>query len=140
LTGNSEFTGLLPDLFPALPLPLPWYLSRSALISWITLAAASLLSAKSLHGMAATSAVSVTCSVLSMLCLLALAVIAGWQGRLSPSVRWLPDPAFFGDGWALVVTHALATLPVVMTAFVSLLVLHWYVYSCCHYSLVAFVK
>lgn len=82
IVGNSEFTGILNDLFPGLSDPLPWYLSRTALITWITLASAPLLSAKSLHGMALTSAISVGSTILSVVALVVLALIAAYQGNL----------------------------------------------------------
>jgi amino acid permease len=117
------FTGIISDLFPQLPDPLPWYLSRTALLTWIALAAAPLLSAKSLHGLAFVSAVSVACSTASMLCLLALWGGAAARGMLAPLRLW-PKLSFFGDRPAIIATHMIATLPVVMTAFVCQMSVH----------------
>ena len=123
LVGNKIYTGIISDLFPGLPDPLPWYLSRTALLTWIALAAAPLLSASSLHGMALTSAVSVASSTSSMLCLLALWAGAAFQGMLAPLQLW-PKLSFFGDQPAVIATRLLATLPVVMTAFICQMSIH----------------
>jgi sodium-coupled neutral amino acid transporter 1 len=123
LVGNERFTGIIADLFPALPDPLPWYGRRAAVVSWITLAAVPLLGATSMHGMAATSAVSVVASVASVAGMLALWGAAAWQGELAPA-RWLPDPALFGGPPALAAARLLSTLPTVMTAFVCHMSIH----------------
>lgn len=36
-TGSAEFSGVIPDLWPSLPDPLPWYLQRTAVLTWVTL-------------------------------------------------------------------------------------------------------
>lgn len=123
LVGNKAYTGIIADLFPSLPDVLPWYLSRTALITWITLAIAPLLAASTLHGMAAISAISVTASSLSMLCLLGMALGAILQGTVPP-IRWLPDLTFFGTRPSIIAIHTLAILPVVMTAFICHMSIH----------------
>ena len=123
LVGNKVYTGIISDLFPQLPDPLPWYLCRTALLTYIALVSAPLLAAKSLHGMALTSAISVLCSTLSMSFILGLGVAAAWQGTLAP-LRWWPNLSFFGSKPTVIATHLIATLPVVMTAFVCQMSVH----------------
>lgn len=35
--GSEEFSGIIPDLWPGLPDPLPWFLQRTAVLTWVTL-------------------------------------------------------------------------------------------------------
>lgn len=42
--GTQEFTGIIPDLWPDLPDPLPWYLQRAAMLTWAALLVAPALS------------------------------------------------------------------------------------------------
>jgi hypothetical protein len=52
--GSAEFTGVIPDLWPSLPDPLPWYLRRTAVLTWVALLVAPALSAWSLLAGAVT--------------------------------------------------------------------------------------
>ena len=42
--GSEQWSGIIPDLWPQLPDPLPWYLGRSAVLTWVTLLVAPALS------------------------------------------------------------------------------------------------
>lgn len=42
-----------------------------------------------------------------------------FAGKLAEGIHWFPDPNFFGKNPSAIATHMLATLPVVLTAFVS---------------------
>ena len=123
LLGNSVYTGIISDLFPQLPDPLPWYLSRTALLTWIALAAAPLLSAHSLHGMAHISLVSVASSIMSMLCLVVLWGGAWYRGMLAPLRLW-PSLAFFGSQPMVIAINVIGIVPVVMTAFLCHMSVH----------------
>jgi hypothetical protein len=81
--GAEEYSGIISDLFPSLPYPLPWYLSRNAMLTWFALAVAPLLPARTLGGLARVSAFKVTCSLLCMAALALLAVAAGLKGELA---------------------------------------------------------
>eukprot|EP00887_Chlorella_sp_A99_P007197 scaffold2.g7197.t1 len=117
LLGTTSISGLLPDLLPRLPSPPPWWLGRSALLAWTTLAAAPLLLSTSLRGVLLVSIVSITCSISTCLTLMALCVAAGVQGKLG-GATWLPDPSVFGEGGLATALGSLGTVGVVMTAFV----------------------
>lgn len=131
--GNKVFTGIISDVFPQLPDPLPWYLSRTALLTWIALVTVPLLSLKSLHGLAFISAVSVASSTASMLCLLALWAGAAARGMLAPLRLW-PKLSFFGDSPLIITTHMIATMPVAMTAFVCQMSIHPIARDLHHYT------
>lgn len=42
--GSEHYSGIIPDLFPDLPNPLPWYLRRTPMLTWATLLVAPVLS------------------------------------------------------------------------------------------------
>ena len=42
--GSEDYSGIIPDLWPSLPSPLPWYLRRTAVLTWVTLLVAPFLS------------------------------------------------------------------------------------------------
>ncbi|KAL4448998.1 hypothetical protein ABPG77_007715 [Micractinium sp. CCAP 211/92] len=123
LVGSKHFSGIIPDLWPGLPDPLPWYLQRTAVLTWATLAVAPSLAPATLGGVAPISALKVFCTFLCVLSLLVLCAAMAVQGRL-PTVHWLPDPAFFGDGALERAKNALGIVPVVMTAFVCHMSVH----------------
>lgn len=79
LLGTPEFSGILPDLWPGLPLG-AWYLSRPAVLAWVALAVAPALAPTTLSGVAAVSALSVACSVTVTGGLVLLAAVAASQG------------------------------------------------------------
>lgn len=60
---------------------------------------------------------------MAMLFILALCAGAWLRGTLAPIRLW-PDPSFFGDRPAVIMTHMIATLPVVMTAFICHMSIH----------------
>ncbi len=35
--GTEQYSGIIPDLWPQLPDPLPWFLQRTAMLTWVTL-------------------------------------------------------------------------------------------------------
>ncbi|KAL4422665.1 hypothetical protein ABPG75_008862 [Micractinium tetrahymenae] len=123
LVGSRHFSGIIPDLWPGLPDPLPWYLRRTAVLTWATLLVAPSLAPKTLGGVAPISVLKVFCTFLCVLSLLALCGAMIVQGRLPP-VHWLPDPSFFGDGALERAKNVLGIVPVVMTAFVCHMSVH----------------
>ncbi|GAB4820226.1 hypothetical protein N2152v2_007272 [Parachlorella kessleri] len=114
--GGADYSGVISDLFPSLPKPLPWYLSRNAMLTWCVLAVTPLLPARTLGGLARVSAFKVTCALLCMAALALLAAAAALQGKLHH--RLLPDPAMYGPGWVKTLTQVMGTVPVVMTALI----------------------
>ena len=42
--GSEDYSGIIPDLWPSLPDPLPWCLRRTAVLTWVTLLVAPFLS------------------------------------------------------------------------------------------------
>ncbi|KAI3430398.1 hypothetical protein D9Q98_004993 [Chlorella vulgaris] len=123
LVGSEEFSGIIPDLWPGLPDPLPWFLQRTAVLTWVTLLVAPSLLPQTLGEVALISATKILCTVICVAALVVLAVALLIQGRL-PQVHWLPDPAFFGDGAWTRLRGVLAVVPVIMTAFVCHMSIH----------------
>lgn len=78
--GTSGSSGVIPDLFPSLSFPLPWYLGRTAMLTWFIAAVAPLLLARTLGGLARVSAFKVTCVLLCTLALVVLTLAAALQG------------------------------------------------------------
>lgn len=117
LVGSTQYSGIIPDLWPGLPDPLPWYLQRTAVLTWATLLVAPSLAPKTLGGVAPISVLKVTCSAMCVASLVLLCIALLIQGKL-PAVHWLPDPSFFGDTFVERTKNILATLPVVLTACV----------------------
>lgn len=79
LLGSAEFSGILPDLWPGLPLG-AWYLSRPAVLAGVALAVAPALAPTSLAGVAVVSGISVAASVTVTAGLVLLAAVAASQG------------------------------------------------------------
>ncbi|EFN52375.1 hypothetical protein CHLNCDRAFT_138809 [Chlorella variabilis] len=115
LVGTEQYSGIIPDLWPQLPDPLPWYLQRTAMLTWVTLIVAPSLWPKTLGDVAPISVMKICCTLMCVVALVVLCVALAIQGHL-PQVRWLPDPAFFGDGSWERLKNVLATIPVIMTA------------------------
>ncbi|KAI7845763.1 hypothetical protein COHA_000677 [Chlorella ohadii] len=123
LVGSEEYSGIIPDLWPQLPDPLPWYLGRTAMLTWATLLVAPALCPKTLGGVAPISIFKIGCSFLCVAACVALAIILAVQGQL-PAIHLLPDPSFFGDSFWERLKNVVAVVPVIMTAFVCQMSIH----------------
>ena len=79
LAGTPKISGLLPDLFPGLPQPLPWWLHREALLVFVASAfVAPLLLSTSLSSILLVSVASVSCSTGSCLVLVVSEILLGY--------------------------------------------------------------
>lgn len=94
--GSEQWSGIIPDLWPGLPDPLPWYLQRTAVLTWVTLAVSPTLAPRTLGGVAPISIFSVVCSFLCVAAVVTLCVIQLVNGE--PAAASVAALAALG-GW-----------------------------------------